>query len=181
MRLLLTIITLACTGCANQGGSKSAGQSRDAFTAATGEAIVLAAPRPGLSHTGMDYLVAGPMTVNLGGSSERMLYLGFGSTIDRRITGAEEPSVATVVFELDSLLMTFDLRPWEQARDTLPYDPSLLARQDYAVRVTRSQLQALADADSLSAWVTDADGRSPVYRLVRGDTADLVSRPGSIR
>ncbi len=176
MRLLLIVTMLACAACANQGN-----EPRDAFTAATGEAIVLAAPRPGLSHTGMDYLVAGPMTVNLGGSSRRMLYLGFGSTIDRRITGAAEPIVEKVVFDIDGELMTFDLLPWEQARDALPYDPSLLARRDYAVRITRSQLQALADAESLTAWVTDGNGRSPAYELVRGDTTNLLANTSSTR
>ncbi len=174
MRLLLILTMLAGAGCASPGNAP-----RDAFTAATGEAIVLAAPRPGLSHTGMDYLVAGPMTVNLGGSSQRMLYLGFGSTIDRRITGAAEPSVETAVFNIDGELMTFELTPWEQAADALPYDPSLLARRDYAVRVTRSQLGALANADSLTAWVVDDDGRSPTYELVRGETAGLLANTSS--
>ncbi len=176
MRLLLILTLLVCAACANQGAAP-----RDAFTAATGEAIVLAAPRPGLSHTGMDYLVAGPMTVNLGGSSQRMLYLGFGSTIDRRITGAAEPIVEQAVFNIDGELMSFDLTPWEQTQDALPYDPSLLARRDYAVRVTRSQLRALADAGSLSAWVVDEDGRSPTYELVRGETTKLLVNPGSAR
>ena len=176
MRLLLIATMLICAACASQGN-----EPRDAFTAAAGEAIVLAAARPGLSHTGMDYLVAGPMTVNLGGSSRRMLYLGFGSTIDRRITGATEPTVEKAVFNIDGELMTFDLTPWAQTRDALPYDPSLLARRDYAVRVTRSQLRALSDADSLSAWVVDADGRSPTYELVRGETTKLLAPPGSAR
>ena len=114
------------------------------------------------------------MSVNRGGSSQRMLYLAFGTTVDRHITGAEKPQLETVVFEIDGSLMKFDLIPWDSGPDSVPFDPAIPARRNFAVRVTASQLRALAGAASIKAWVTDEYGRSPEYRLVVGQPSDLL-------
>ena len=68
------------------------------------------------------------------------------------------------------------LIPWDSNADSVPFDPAISARRNFAVRVTASQLRALAGAASIKAWVTDENGRSPEYRLVVGQPSDLLVR-----
>ncbi len=174
MRWALIGILSVFAACSSQPVDRQGDLAAGASTSATGNMLWLAAERPGLSRAGKDYLFAGPMSVNRSGTSERMLYLAFGTTIDRRITGAEEPIHETVVFDVDGALMTFALVPWAWRDDKEPFDPAIEARKSYAAPITRSQLRALAGANDLSAWITDNQGRSPLYRLVRGEAAALL-------
>ena len=174
MRWLLLGALTVLAACSAQRVGEQEERATGASAAATGNMLWLAAERPGLSRVGKDYLFAGPMSVNRSGSSERMLYLALGTTIDRRITGADEPILDTVVFNVDGSLMTFDLISWEWRGDLKPFDPAIEARSSYAAPVTGSQLRALSRAANLTAWVTDNEGRSPQYELVGGEATALL-------
>lgn len=145
------------------------------------DAVWLAAPRPGLSAVGKDYLFVGPMTVNRGGSPQSYLWFAVGTTIDRRLTGAPKPELETVVLVTDGTPMTFDLIAWDSNGASAPYPLTIDSYVSYAARVTGSQLRQLAEADTLEAYVTDVSGRSPLYVVVEGDPADWLMSGGPAR
>lgn len=142
----------------------SPGSSRDA--------VWLAAQRPGLSVAGKDYLFVGPMTVNRDGLRRSYLWFAVGTTIDRHLTGVAKPELETVVLVVDGTPMTFDLTAWDNAKASAPYPLSIESYVSYAARVTASQLRQLVQAETLEAYVTDANGRSPLYVVVSGDPGD---------
>lgn len=139
------------------------------------EAVWLAAERPGLSAVGKDYLFVGPMTVNREGARRSYLWFAVGTTIDRRITGVDKPQLETIVLLVDGSHMTFDLIPWDNKVSSSPYSPAIDSYVSYAARVTSSQVRQLAGAAELQAFLTDANGRSPVYSVVQGQASDWLS------
>ena len=142
------------------------------------EALWLAAPRPGLSVVAKDSLFVGPMSVNRDGVRRSYLWFGVGTTIDRRLTGAPAPGLDSVVIIVNETPMTFDLIPWDSDPDAPPYPLSIDSHTSYAARITNSQLRQMANADRLSAYVVDANGRSPTYEVVEGSPSDWVSFGG---
>ncbi len=164
---ILTLITLA--GCAWRGESPASGAEVGISSIGSSSPVWLAAPRPGLSAVGKDYLFVGPMSVNQDGSAQTYLWLAVGTTIDRQLTGAAKPVLNTVVLRVDGTLMTFDLIPWNNGS---PYAPAINSYASYAARVTSSQIERLATAEVVDAYVTDANGRSPVYSVVAGEPGD---------
>ena len=141
----------------------------------TRESVWLAAERPGLSAVGKDYLFVGPMTVNREGARRSYLWFAVGTTIDRHITGADKPQLDTIVLLVDDTPMTFDLVPWDNAADASPYPMAIDSYVSYAARVTSSQVRQLANASVLQAYLTDENGRSPVYSVVQGQASDWLS------
>lgn len=142
------------------------------------EAVWLAAPRPGLSAVGKDYLFVGPMTVNREGSPGSFLWFAVGTTIDRHLTGAPKPTLDTVVLLVDGTPMTFDLSAWDNGAEASPYSLSIDSDASYVARVTSSQVRQIANADRVDAYVVDANGRSPTYSVVSGDPAKWLTFGG---
>lgn len=138
-------------------------------------AVWLAAERPGLSAAAKDYLFVGPMTVNREGARRGYLWFGAGTTIDRHITGADKPVLDTVILVADGTPMTFDLIPWDNDPATSPYPLAIDQYASYAARVTASQLRQLGNATELGAYVTDVNGRSPLYQVVEGSAGDWIA------
>ena len=179
------VLAGGCTWLPQADGSAAgvAGNTVEAGVSPTSSrnAVWLAAPRPGLSAVGKDYLFVGPMTVNRDGSRQRYLWFAVGTTIDRRLTGAPKPELETVVLVTDGTPMTFDLIAWDSTGAYAPYPLTIDSDVSYAARVTGSQLRQLAEADTLEAYVTDVNGRSPRYVVVEGDPADWLTSGGNAR
>ena len=183
MRIVFLVLAAAQAGCGLL--SRSADEPQTPMAAiesglsatSTDGAIWLAAGRPGLSAVGKDFLFAGPMTVNRNGVQRRYLWFALGTTVDRRLTGASEPDLESVVLLVDDTPMNFELTPWNNAADAQPYALPFASQQSYAARVTASQIRALANAKHVEGYVTDAAGRSPAYTLVHGDPASWVPAP----
>lgn len=177
-RLLIIVVAMSVAGCAwLPGRDKVAPNITETGVSPTStrEAVWLAAERPGLSAVGKDYLFVGPMTVNREGARRSYLWFAVGTTIDRRITGADKPQLDTIVLLVDGTPMTFDLVPWDNSADASPYSLAIDSYVSYAARVTSSQVRQLADASMLQAYLTDENGRSPVYSVVQGQASDWVS------
>ena len=174
-KVLVAVILLALQGCGSQrgfeGGSKAV-LNAGISPAGASEAVSLAALRPGLSAAGKDYLFVGPMTVNREGSHRRYLWFSVGTTIDRHLTGAPKPTLETVVLVVDGAPMTFDLIPWNNNADAAPYPLPIESYSSYAARITNSQIRQVANAGTVEAYVTDVNGRSPIYSIVGGDPAE---------
>ena len=143
-------------------------RSGESFTQSS-EPLRLVATRPALSRVGKDYLFLAPVLVSGSREPQKYLWFSFGSSIDRRITGAEQPVVNSIVLVLDGTPMTFDLLPWPEIASSRPFETSVKHHASFGARVTTSQLQRLSAARELAAFVTNNDHRSPKYVLVAGE------------
>lgn len=177
--IILTVVACGCSWLPKSGDLTASITETGVSPTSSQEAVWLAAPRPGLSAVGKDYLFVGPMTVNREGSRRSYLWFAVGTTIDRHLTGVPKPALDTVVLLLDGTPMTFDLIAWDNNADSAPYPLTIDSYSSYAARVTSSQIRQLANADTLEAYLTDADGRSPVYEVVQGDPGDWLTGSGN--
>lgn len=171
---LVSVAALLC-GCAAQEQQVAVSHIDDktgeSFTRAR-EAVHLIIARPGLSAVGKDYLFLSPVTANSSTGLNTYLWFALGSTIDRAIMGADTPSFETIVLVVDGTMMTFDLVPWSDIATAQPFDLSFNTRASFASRITRNQLSRIAAADTLEAYVTNAEHRSPLYLYSRGPYSD---------
>lgn len=172
---LLLAAALAMAACSSQPPAPTVSQidetTGESFTRAR-EPVQMTASRPGLSAIGKDYLVVSPVTTNSSGVSQTYLWFALGSTIDRAITGAEQPTFDSIVLVLDGAMMTFDVVRWNEIATADPLDVPVKTRASYASRVTQNQLSRIAAAETLEAYVTNAEYRSPLYRWAEGSYAE---------
>lgn len=143
-------------------------QTGESFTQVR-EPLHLVTTRPALSRVGKDYLFVAPVTVSGSQEPQKYLWFSFGSSIDRQITGAEQPIANSIVLVLDGMPMTFDLVPWAKIASSRPYDTSVEHYASFGSRVTASQLRRLSTTRELSAFVTNNNFRSPDYVLSAGE------------
>lgn len=172
LNMTFCILSLSLAGCGWMSEDESAElAARDYLEVSRGttDPLWMAAPRPGLSAVGKDFLFVGPMSENRSGRSQEYLWFAVGTTIDRRVTGSPQPVLDSVVLTIDGTPMTFDIVPWDQSTRPTPFELVIESYASYAARITDSQLSMLANAQSLEAYVTDADGRSPTYTVVVGE------------
>ena len=174
MRCALLLTFLCLVGC----GSQPVSPFQDYVDENTGESythtvepVRLAAEQPALSRVGKDYLYVAPVSVGGAGSARNYLWFAFGSSVDRRLTGVQLPTVNRIVLVIDGLPMTFDLVPWSDVAASEPFTPGVEHYASYSALVSRSQLERIAGADTLSAFVTNDDDRSPQYERVGGEYA----------
>ncbi|MEO1246662.1 MAG: hypothetical protein AAFX56_13365 [Pseudomonadota bacterium] len=136
------------------------------------EPLRLATTRPGLSVVGKDYLLVAPVMLAGSATGGQYLWFALGTTLDRPLHGAPEPGFDRIVLVVDDVPMTFDLDAWRDKADAEPYDVSMLTSRSFGSRITASQIRRIANAESLSAYVTNPEHRSPRYELVRGEPLD---------
>lgn len=174
----LLFVLFAAGGC----GTQSASPFVQQLDETTGESLLrtreplrLVADRPTLSRVGKDYLFAMPVSVSGTERAGTYLWFGFGSTTDRRLTGADVPDVNRIVLLVDGTPMTFDLNAWSAIAASEPVEPGVEHYASFGARVTDSQLKKLAMATEISAYVTNAGNRSPDYRVTAGRATDWAS------
>ncbi|MEM7502404.1 MAG: hypothetical protein AAF417_10195 [Pseudomonadota bacterium] len=177
----LGLVASSLLGCATPQSEVTPVAIAEAGVSATSDAgaVWLAADRPGLSNVGKDFLFVGPMTMNRDGLQRRYLWFALGSTIDRRITGAPGRSMESVIISVDGVPMTFDVETWSAPSGGLPYVLPIEPELNFVALVTRSQLERLGTARAVEAYVLDGDGRSPAYRVARGDLSAWWRAPGN--
>jgi hypothetical protein len=169
------LLALVLAGCATEQRTTVVDQVNEAtgesFTRMR-EPLSLAIDRPDLSKVGKDYLLVAPVTIAGSANTGQYLWFGLGTTLDRAITGAPQPGIDRIVLMVDGVPMTFDLVRWQEAANTEPYDVSMKMTHSFASKVTDNQLRRIAGAETLTAYVTNPDHRSPVYDLVSGVPGD---------
>ena len=172
---ILFAMTLFLTACSGQPTSPIVNEVNDAtgesFTRMR-EPLSLVVDRPELSKVGKDYLLVAPVAIGGSPGTGQYLWFGLGTTLDRVITGAPQPGFDRIVLMVDGIPMTFDLVHWRDAASSEPYDASIKMVHSFASRVTSNQLRRIAGAETLSAYVTNPQHRSPVYDLVDGTPQD---------
>jgi len=171
VKILIALISALSAGCANKPASPFTQhvneQSGESMTS-TVEPTRFVAERPALSRVGKDYLYAAPVRVSRVDAPTTYLWFAVGSSIDRRITGAAIPDVNSIVLLVDGMPMTFDLENWSEVTASEPFALNVEHYTSYGARVTGSQLRRIAAAESLRAFVADADNRSPTFMIADG-------------
>lgn len=174
MLFLLSLLILT-TACGTQPPSAFVqlldDESGESFTRSR-EPLRMVAPRPALSRVGKDYLFVAPVSVAGLGMPQNHLWFGFGSTLDRRLTGAPLPDVNAIVLVVDDIPMTFDIVNWSDVASSEPFDLDVEYYASFGAKVTRSQLRRISSATELSAFVTNLEHRSPIYAWSEGEYAD---------
>lgn len=169
--ILIAFISALSAGCANNPASpftQHVDEHSGESLTSTIEPTRFVAERPALSRVGKDYLYAAPVRVSSFDAPRTYLWFAVGSSIDRRITGAAIPDVSTIVLLVDGMPMTFDLENWTEVTASEPFELDVEHYTSYGARVTASQLRRIAAADSLRAFVADADSRSPTFMIADG-------------
>lgn len=182
MRLLFTLVLLSLimltTACSTQPPSPFVqmvdDNSGESFTRSR-EPLRMVAPRPALSRVGKDYLFVAPVSVAGLGSPQNYIWFGFGSTLDRRLTGAPLPNVNAIVLVVDNVPMTFDIVAWSDVASSEPFDLDVESYASFGAKITRSQLRRISSASNLSAFVTNLEHRSPTYAMSEGEYSDWSS------
>lgn len=167
--LVSAVTAFGCAGAPTSAFVQEVDESTgESFTRAR-EPLRMSALRPALSRVGRDYLFVAPVSVSGTGPPQNYIWFAFGSSVDRHLTGAPLPEVNTIVLVVDDMPMTFDLVQWSEIASSEPFSVGVEHYMSYSARVTQSQLRRIASATELSAYVTNADYRSPAYELVSGD------------
>jgi hypothetical protein len=169
--LLVLVISLAgCAGSGTQRISSNTDELTGVSLTRPQKPLEMAAVRPGLSDVGKDYLYSSPVTVSGIGAPQTWLWFGVGSSVDRKLGGTPVPEWKAIYLLVDGTAMSFDLVPWTGVTSSLPYALPVRLYAEYATRVTSSQVRQIANAESIEAYVTNADDQSPVFVHVAGDT-----------
>jgi hypothetical protein len=134
--------------------------------------LALARAAPRYSRAARDYLYLAPVEANNGGVRRHYLWVGLGTTVDRRWPWAAPPEAATLLLTLDGTPLALPLGDWDSEQAAALYRPPA---PTYAVRrasVTLDELARIAAAGSIQAVVVARDGSVSEYALWDGHWAD---------
>jgi len=174
-RLLLPAVgavLLALAGCASRGPLRSQLDETGRTWVTLQAPVALARPAPRFSHAARDYLYLAPVEANDAGKRKHYLWVGLGTTVDRRWPWAAPPDAQTLLLVLDGTPLTLPLEPWDAQRGEGLYRPKA---PTYAVRrasVSLDELTRIAAAVSVEAQVVAPDGAAMTYELWSGSWSD---------
>lgn len=138
--------------------------------------IALIGDRPGLAAAGDDYLYMAPVSIWHARGTRHYLWIARSSSIDRELRGITLPDFETVTLVVDEQLMELQLAPWESISRTTPYQITTPLYGVKGVRVTVSQLERLANAKHIEAFI-DPEKSTPqsfaLTAVTRPDWSDL--------
>ena len=168
---LLFAVSLAAAGCASRQPAVDASLDRNTgWTVATTRApALLARGAPRIAHGARDYVYLGPVQVNRMGLHELYLWVGLVSTIDRAPLGEQAlaPEALTVV--VDGVPMPLQLRPWSEDLPASPYQTPTPPYQILGARLSRDQVDRIANAQQVEVFVAAGNRQAVRYRVWRGD------------
>jgi hypothetical protein len=165
-------VLLALAGCASRTPLRSQLDETGRTWVSMPAPVALARPAPRFSHAARDYLYLAPVEANNAGKRRHYLWVGLGTTVDRRWPWAAPPDVQTLLLVLDGTPLTLPLEPWDAQRGETLYRPPA---PTYAVRrasVSLDELTRIAAATSVEAQVVAGDGVALTYELWSGNWSD---------
>ena len=163
--LLSAAALLALAGCASRAPLRSQLDEIGRTWVSMEAPVALARPAPRFSHAARDYLYLAPVEANDAGKRKHYLWVGLGTTVDRRWPWAEPPDAQTLLLVLDGTPLTLPLERWDGQRGERLYKPPA---PTYAVRrasVSLDELTRIAAAASVEAQVVAHDGGIASYEL----------------
>ncbi len=163
---------LALAACASQPPLRSQLDEAGRTWLSVDAPVALSRPAPRFSRAARDYLYVAPVEANSGGMRRHYLWVGFGTTVDRRWPWAALPEARTLLLVLDGTPLTLPLEPWDAPLGAALYRPPA---PTYAVRrasVSLDELARIAAAASVEAQVVLGDGAVDTYELWSGSWSD---------
>jgi hypothetical protein len=173
-------------GCQSGGGVTEWLDASTGLTLVTGkEPAAFARTDARVSRSARDYVFLGPVEVNERGAREYYLWVGIGSTIDRRYLNGELPAPTVLWLDLAGSPTEFGLEQWDQRLSRLAgrqvYDPAVTIERVLVARMTLDQLVLLARESIASIRVAADDGAMTEYFPwnSRAEWSDFVQNAGS--
>jgi hypothetical protein len=163
---------LALGGCGSQAPLRSQLDEAGRTWLSADAPVALSRPAPRFSRAARDYLYLAPVEANNAGTRRHYLWVGLGTTVDRRWPWAAPPEAQTLLLVLDGTPLTLPLEPWDAQLGAGLYRPPA---PTYAVRrasVSLDQLARIAAATSIEAQVVASDGAVDTYELWSGRWSD---------
>ncbi len=168
--MILTLLALA--GCASHEPLRSQLDEAGRTWLSADAPVALSRPAPRFSRAARDYLYLAPVEANNGGTRRHYLWVGLGTTVDRRWPWAAPPEAQTLLLVLDGTPLTLPLEAWEPQVGAGLYRPPA---PTYALRrasVSLDELARIAAATSVEAQVVGVDGAVDTYELWSGRWSD---------
>jgi len=164
--------TLVLAGCAGEHALRSELDERGRTWLSVDAPLALARPALRFSRAARDYLYLAPLEANNGGVRRHYLWVGLGTTVDRRWPWAAPPDAVTLLLTLDGTPLVLPLDDWDAEQGAALYRPPA---PTYAVRrasVTLDELARIGASTSIEAALVARDGSVGDYKLWDGRWSD---------
>jgi hypothetical protein len=130
--------------------------------------VALARPAPRFSRAARDYLYVAPLETSSGGVRRQYLWVGLGTTVDRRWPWAAPPDAVTLLLTLDGTPLALPLEDWDSLQGAALYRPPAPVYDVRRASVTVDEVARIASAKSVEALVVAGDGSVAAYDLWGG-------------
>ena len=155
-------------GCAADAPLRSTLDEKGRTWVSTDALVTLARATPALSNAARDYLYLAPIEINTNGVRRHYLWVGLGSTVDRRWQSSMPATATSVVLAPDGLNVALPLAAWDAALPMSMFSTPAPAYQIQRASISLDQLDRLARAASVEVLVVSADGSTAAYELWDG-------------
>jgi hypothetical protein len=166
--LVLCAVLLALAGCASRSPLRSHLDETGRTWVSMNAPLALARPAPRFSDAARDYLYLAPLEANDAGKRRHYLWVGLGTTVDRRWPWAAPPDAQTLLLVLDGTPLALPLEPWEGQRGEALYHPPAPTYAARRASVSLDELTRIAAAASVEVQVVARDGSTASYELWNG-------------
>ena len=163
---------VALAGCASHAPPRSRLDEAGRTWVSVEAPVAFARAAPRFSDAARDYLYLAPVETNHGGTRRHYLWVGLGTTVDRRWPWGAPPDAQALLLVLDGTPLTLPLEPWDAQLGEGLYRPPA---PTYAVRrasVSLDEIARIAAATSVEALVVARDGGTASYELWNGHWAE---------
>ncbi len=163
---------LALAGCASRAPLHSQLDEIGRTWVSMEAPVALARPAPRFSHAARDYLYLAPVEANDAGKRKQYLWVGLGTTVDRRWPWAAPADAATLLLTLDGTPLVLPLEDWDAQQGAALYRPPAPVHTVRRASVTLDEVARIAAATTIDALVVARDGSVASYELWSGHWSD---------
>jgi hypothetical protein len=154
-------------GCSSAGTRHELDARTGVSWTAERDAVAFARTETRYSRSARDYVYLGPVEINRRGSREYLIWVGFGTTLDRGYLAPEIVVPDRLVLEVRGEPIELELLPWTERAPELAgvsvYSPSVDLVAALAGRVTLDQLRLLAAEEPESVRLAGEGGPTVEY------------------
>ncbi len=170
--IVVAAVATLMAGCSADAPLKSALDEKGRTWVSTDALVTLARATPALSNAARDYLYLAPVEINTNGVRRHYLWVGLGSTVDRKWRSSTPAIATSVVLTPDGLNVALPLAAWDAALPLSMYSTPAPVYQVQRAPISLDQLERLARAASVEVLVVAADGSTATYELWEGAWAN---------